>query len=177
MLQCLIELPSLEFNLWDLGDIHYFLGIEVQSTSIGMMLRQHKYTLDILTWASMTSCKPFDTPISTSKVIVLLDFLFSDPTCFCQIISALQYLIFTRPDICYIVNKVCQFMHAPINSHWATIKCILCYLHGTISYSLHITRSSSFALHGFTNADWACSIDDHKFTGGYLVFFGHTPIS
>jgi histone deacetylase 1/2 len=45
------------------------------------------------------------------------------------------------------------------------------------SYGFHITRGSSFALHGFTDADWVGSIDDRKSTGGYLVFFGQTPIS
>jgi hypothetical protein len=45
------------------------------------------------------------------------------------------------------------------------------------SYGFHITQDSSFALHGFTDADWAGSIDDCKSTGGYLVFFGQTPIS
>jgi len=52
------------------------------------------------------------------------------------------------------------------------VKRILRYLQGTTSYGLHITRGSSFALHGFTDADWAGSIDDHKLTDGYLVFFG-----
>jgi len=42
---------------------------------------------------------------------------------------------------------------------------------------LHITRSSSFALHGFTNVDWVSSIDDRKSTKGYLIFFGHISIS
>jgi hypothetical protein len=45
------------------------------------------------------------------------------------------------------------------------------------TYDLHITRSSSFPLHGFTNADWPGSIDDCKSTGGYIVFFGQTPVS
>jgi hypothetical protein len=45
------------------------------------------------------------------------------------------------------------------------------------TYGLHITCSSSFALHGFTDTDWTGSIDDRKSTGGYLVFFGQTPIS
>ena len=45
------------------------------------------------------------------------------------------------------------------------------------SYGFHITRGSSFALHVFTDVDWASSIDDRKSTGGYLVFFGQTPIS
>jgi len=92
-------------------------------------------------------------------------------------VGALQYLTFTRPDICFAVNKVCQFMHAPTDSYWAAVKRILRYLKGTTSYGFHITRGSSFALHGFTDADWAGSIDDRKSTGGYLIFFGQTPIS
>jgi hypothetical protein len=70
-------------------------------------------------------------------------------------------------------------MHAPTDSLWAAVKCILCYLRGTdslwaavkCSYDLYITRSASFALHGFTDANWACSIDDRKSTGGYPFFF------
>ena len=91
--------------------------------------------------------------------------------------GALKYLTFTRPDICFVVNRVCQFMHAPTDSHWAAVKRILRYLKGTTSYGFHITQGSSFALHGFTDADWASSIDDRKSTGGYLVFFGQTLIS
>jgi histone deacetylase 1/2 len=91
--------------------------------------------------------------------------------------SALQYLTFTRPDICFAVNRVCQYMHAPTDSHWVAVKCILCYLKGTTSYGFHITRGTSFALHGFIDADWAGSIDDCKSTGCYLVFFGQTSIS
>jgi hypothetical protein len=63
------------------------------------------------------------------------------------------------------------------DSYWAAIKRILRYLKGTTTHNLHITRSSSFALHGFTNADWACSVDNRKSMGGYLIFFGQTPIS
>jgi len=144
---------------------------------MGLMLRQHKYILDILTRASMLSCKPVDTLISTSTATILPDPLFYDATCFRQIMGALQYLTFTRPDICFAVNRVCQFMHAPTDSHWAAVKRILRYLRRTTSHGLHITRGSSFALHGFTDADWVGSVDDRKSTGGYLVFFGQTPIS
>jgi len=126
----------------------------------------------------MLSCKPVDTHISTSKATILPDPLFSDATtCFRQIMGALQYLTFTRLNICFAVNRVCQFMHAPTNSHWAAVKRILHYLRGTASHGLHITRSSSFALHGFTDADWAGSVEDRKSTGGYLVFSGQTSIS
>ena len=57
------------------------------------------------------------------------------------------------------------------------MKRILRYLRGTASYGLNITRSSSFALHGFTDAYGVGSVEDKKSTSGYLVFFGQTPIS
>jgi hypothetical protein len=72
-----------------------------------LILRQHKYTLDILTKAGKLSCKPVDTLISTSKATILPDPLFYDATRFCQIMGALQYLTFKRPDICFgITNYV-----------------------------------------------------------------------
>jgi len=71
------------------------------------MLSQHKYVLDILCRASMSSCKHVDTPASVSKLDLSSTVLFSDPTRFRQIIGALQYLTFTRLDICYAVNKIC----------------------------------------------------------------------
>jgi hypothetical protein len=82
MLHRLIQLLGFEFKLRDLGAVHYFLGIEVQSTGMGLMLLQHKYILDILTWADMTSCKLVDTPVFTSKVIILPNNLFFNPTWF-----------------------------------------------------------------------------------------------
>jgi hypothetical protein len=68
-------------------------------------------------------------------------------------------------------------MHAPTEDHWATVKHILRYLQASTSYGLHITRDSSLSLHGFTDADWADSIDNRKSTGGYLVYLSFTPIS
>jgi hypothetical protein len=85
---------------------------------MGLVLSQHKYALDILSRAGMSSCKPVDTPTSIFKIDLQSTEMFSDPTCFCQIIDALQYLTFTRPNICYVVNKVCQFMHAPTKNLW-----------------------------------------------------------
>jgi len=132
----------------------------------------------------MSSCKLVDTLASTTKIGLQPSDLYSDPTCYRQIIGALQYLTFTRPNICYAANKVCQFMHFPTESHWAAemkrftiIKRILRYLKGTSSFGLHLTRGSSLSLHGFTDVDWVGSIDDRKSTGSYIVFLGSTPIS
>jgi len=68
-------------------------------------------------------------------------------------------------------------MHAPTESHWAAIKCIICYLKGTSSYGLHLTCGSSLSLHGFTDIDWVGSVDDQKSIDGYIVFLGTAPIS
>jgi len=91
--------------------------------------------------------------------------------------GVLQYLTFTRPDIRFAFNRVCQFMHAPTYSRWIAVKHILRYLKGMTSYGFHITRSSFFNLHDFMDANWAGSIDDHKSMGGHLVFFGQKSIS
>ena len=56
----------------------------------------------------MASCKVVDMPASSSsKLLLTSDTMYSNPTRYRQIVGALQYLIFTRPDIYYAVNKVC----------------------------------------------------------------------
>jgi len=88
-------------------------------------------------------------------------------------ISLLQYQIFALLLIEYV--SLCILLH--IYSHWAIVRHILRYLKGTITNDLHITHSSSFALHGFIDMDWTSNIDDRKSISGYLVFFGQTPNS
>jgi len=82
LIQRLITLLSSEFKLRDLGDAHYFLGIEIAPTSMGLVLNQHKYALDILSHTGMSSFKPVDTPTSVSKIDLQSTKLFSDPTRF-----------------------------------------------------------------------------------------------
>jgi len=104
----LITLLNSEFKIRDLGSMHYFLGIEVTKTATELMFSQHKYTLDIIQRAGMSSCKAVDIPASSSsKILLTSDTQYSDPTRYRQIVGVLQYLTFTRPDICYAVNKVC----------------------------------------------------------------------
>jgi len=99
MVHQLIQLLNSKFKFQDLGIVYYFLGLEVHPTSLSIMLRQDKYILDILHRVGMSSCKPVNTHISTSMVIVVSGCFFFNPTCFRQIIGAHQYLNFTRPDI------------------------------------------------------------------------------
>jgi hypothetical protein len=66
LIQRLITLLSSEFKLRNLGTAHYFLGIKVTPANVGLMLNQHKYALDILSHAGMSSCKPIDTSVFVS---------------------------------------------------------------------------------------------------------------
>ena len=85
----LITLLSAKFKLHDLGHACYFLGTEVAPPSIGLALSQHKYVLDILNCAGITSCKLVDTSSFVSKLDLQSTELFSDTTHFRQIIGAL----------------------------------------------------------------------------------------
>jgi hypothetical protein len=53
-------------------------------------------------------------------------------------VGALQYLTLTRPDICFAVNKVCQFLHAPTTVHWSAVKRILRHIQGSLTIGLKI---------------------------------------
>ncbi|BBH02352.1 hypothetical protein Prudu_012890, partial [Prunus dulcis] len=108
------------FELKDLGKLRYFLGLEVQYHSSGKSLIKK---------AAMDTCKPCNTP-SKPHHQVLEDegILLQDPTPFRSIIGALQYLTFTRPDIAFAVNTVCQFMHTLRDIHFG--------LQGTLHFGI-----------------------------------------
>jgi len=90
LLHKLITLLQTEFKLRDLGSVHFLLGIEVKLTAIGILLSQHKYALDIIQRVHLASCKPVDTPLSTSsKLGIVPSSLHSDPTRYRQIVGAL----------------------------------------------------------------------------------------
>lgn len=77
----------------------------------------------------------------------------ADPTEYRSIVGALQYIILTRPDIAYVVNRVCQFMHAPTNLHMVALKRILRYLRGPLSHGLFFQLSEWLSLVGYADAN------------------------
>jgi hypothetical protein len=93
-----------DFALKDLGHLHYFLGIEVQHINNGIHPSQRKYALDVLHGVGMVNSKPCTTPLCTlGKLRIGSGELFSpeDETRYRSVIGALQYLILTRPDLCF----------------------------------------------------------------------------
>jgi histone deacetylase 1/2 len=178
--QALLRKLHEEFALKDLGDLHYFLGIEVKKVENGIIMTQEKYATDLLKRVNMLSCKPVSTPLSTSEK---LSAYLGDPlgptdiTRYRSIVGALQYLTLTRPDISFSVNKVCQYLHAPTTAHWSAVKRILRYLKNTSSIGLILRRSPSMLVSGFSDADWAGCLDDRRSTGGFAIFLGPNLVS
>ena len=169
-----------EFALKDLGDLHYFLGIEVSKVKDGIVLSQGKYASELLQRVGMTQCKPVSTPLPTSEKLSLYDGEVlgpEDATRYRSIVGALQYLTLTRPDIAFPVNKVCQYLHAPTTVHWAAVKRILRYVKQCMQLGINIHKSASFLVSAFSDADWAGSVDDRKSMGGFAVFLGSNLIS
>ena len=169
-----------EFALTDLGNLHYFLGIEVKKLRDGILLTQEKYTKDLLHRVNMSNCKPMNTPMAVSEKLSIFE---GDPlgpqdtSRYRSIVGALQYLTLTRPDISFAVNKVCQFLHKPTTVHWSAVKRILRYLKFTSGIGLRIHRSLSTLVSAFSDADWAGCSDDRRSTGGFGVFLGSNLIS
>jgi histone deacetylase 1/2 len=114
-----------EFSLKDLGELHYFLRIEVKRTSEGLLLTQQRYAENVIKRANMEKSKAIDTPISTAEKLSLSDGMRLGPidsTKYRSMVGALQYLTLTKLDISFAVNKVCQFLHAPTTVHWSVVK-------------------------------------------------------
>jgi hypothetical protein len=100
----------------DLGLMHYFLGLEVWQRQGEIFLAQGKYTVDVLKRFGMMDCKSMSTPMVTNLKKLHdsdtgLDLV--DPTMYWQLIGSLMYMIHTRPDICYAVIAMSQFMTEP----------------------------------------------------------------
>ncbi|CAL8995682.1 unnamed protein product [Prunus brigantina] len=168
---------TVEFELKDLGDLHYFLGIQISRTNSGLFLSQSKYVQDLLVKTEMTEAKACDTPCLPYHRLLKDDGQpYGNPTLYRSIVGALQYLTFTRPDIAFSVHQVCQFMQTPMVSHFTAVKRILRYLKGTMSFGLRYTRGN-LNLTAFSDADWAGDPNDRRSTTGLVVFLGSNPVS
>jgi hypothetical protein len=176
----LLQKMGNEFALKYLGDLHYFLGIEVNKAKDGIILSQDKYARDLLIRIGMSMCKFVSTLLATGvKLATHIGMLLvpKDAKEYKSIDFALQYLTLTRPDLAFAVNKVCQFLHSPTNEHWSAAKRILRYLKGYTRIGLMIMKNSSLLMTAFSDADWAGCLDDRRSTGGYAVFLGTNLVS
>jgi len=107
-----------KFGIKDLGSLHYFLGLQVQSTSQGIILSQHKFTKDLLRDCGFPIKRTVSTPLPLHCKLspdegVLLD----DPSHYRALVGKLNFLTNTRPDISFAVQTLSQFLQSPRTSH------------------------------------------------------------
>ncbi|XP_068476786.1 uncharacterized mitochondrial protein AtMg00810-like [Phaseolus vulgaris] len=175
----LISTLSSVFALKDLGPLHHFLGIDVSTLQDGSLhLSQRHYVQSLLQRTQMLESHPQPTPMITNlKLPQNVSATFFDPSLFRSTVGALQYVLITRPELTFSVNKVSQFMHSPQEHHWKAVKRILRYLNGTLDHGLLIKHNTNNTIQGFCDSDWASDIDDKKSTTGYCVYFGSNLVS
>ena len=115
----------------------------------------------------MEDCRPMSTPMVTNwKKLLASKRELVDSTLYRQLIGSLMYLVNSRPDLCFVVNILSQFMVDPRSVHWVAAKHVLRYLVGTVDYGLDYRRLYGVSLIGFTDSDWTASVVDWKSTFG-----------
>ncbi|KAJ3699566.1 hypothetical protein LUZ61_003271 [Rhynchospora tenuis] len=166
------------FSIKDLGQLNYFLGIQVIHSPQSMHLNQTQYIHSILEKTNMAGAKPCKSPMEAGlQLSKYSGVTLSDPHMYIMTVGALQYATIIRPDITFAVNKVSQFMSAPTDLHWQAVKRVLRYLKGTIHHGLHLQASPNLCINAYTDADWAGCPDERKSTTGYAVYLGCNLIS
>lgn len=166
------------FQMKDLGQLHYFLGLEVHHQPQGIFLNQHKYIQDLVELAGLRGATPVETPMEINvKYRRDEGELLSDPTLYRQLVGSLIYLTITRPDISYVVHIVSKFMQCPRHFHLSAVKRIIRYILGTPNRGLFFPTGSSLKLQAYSDADWAGCPDTRKSITGWCMFLGDALIS
>ncbi|KAL9811657.1 putative RNA-directed DNA polymerase [Arabidopsis thaliana] len=165
------------FKLRDLGELKYFLGLEIVRSDKGIHISQRKYALDLLDEIGQLGCKPSSIPMDPSMVFAHDsggDFVEVGP--YRRLIGRLMYLNITSPDITFAVNKLAQFSMAPRKAHLQAVYKILQYIKGTIGQGLFYSATSELQLKVYADADYNSCRDSRRSTSGYCMFLGDSLI-
>ncbi|GJX43593.1 ribonuclease H-like domain-containing protein [Tanacetum coccineum] len=177
LLQQILDSLHNEFDMTDPGALNYFIGISVDHNSTGLFLSQRKYALQLLERAHMVHCNPSRTPVDTESKLGPEGIHVQDPTLYRNLAGGLQYLIFTRPNLSYVIQQVCLYMPDLREPYFATLKRIFRYVRGTVDFGLQLYASATTSLVGYTDADWAGCPSTRRSTSGYYVFLGDNLLS
>ena len=175
---------SKRFEMKDLGEVHFCLGIQVIRNREQRTIRisQTKYIEDILKRFGMLECKPIGTPLDVNNRLSKdmspssaqeMEDMKGVP--YQSAVGSLMYaMLGTRPDIAYAVGAVSQYCSNPGRQHWMAVKRIFRYLKGTVNHAIEYKAGG---LIGYSDADWAGSLDDRRSTTGYVFLLAGGSVS
>jgi hypothetical protein len=166
-----------EFQISMMGELTFFLGIQVKQTKQGTFVRQAKYMKDLIKKFNMAELKPVSTPMSsTASLGPDEDSEVVDQREYMSMIGSLLYLTATRPDIQFAVGLRVRFQASPRSSHRTVVQRIFRYLKHTPEFGIWYSASSSLDLVSFSDANFAGRGIDRKSTSNTCHFLGSSLI-
>ncbi|KAH9783348.1 Integrase catalytic domain-containing protein [Citrus sinensis] len=167
-----------EFEMSMMGELKYFLGLQIKQNEEGIFINQAKYVKDLLKRFGYDNGTAKSTPMSTT---IKLDKDEKgkevDIKTYRGMIGSLLYLTASRPDIMFSVCLCARFQSCPKESHMLAVKRIFRYLIGTINLGLWYPRGTHIDLTCYSDADFAGYKVDRKSTSGTCHFLGHSLVS
>ncbi|GJU12010.1 putative ribonuclease H-like domain-containing protein [Tanacetum coccineum] len=172
------KLMHKKFQMSSMGELTFFLGLQVTQKDDGIFISQDKYVDEILKKFGFSTVKTANTPIETSKPL-LKDENAKDVNVhlYRSMIGSLMYLTSLRPDIMFAVCACARFQVTPKFSHLHAMKRIFRYLKGQPKLGLWYPKDSPFVLEAYTDSDYAGASLDRKSTIGGCQFLGRRLIS
>ena len=161
-----------------MGELNYFLGLQIKQLEEGTFVSQTKYCNELLKRFDMANSKVIDTSMPT---VVNMDRDENDKVVdikrYRGMIGSLLYLTASRPDIMFSVCMCARYQSCPKESHLKAFKHILRYLCGTSKYGLWFSKGSDCSLVGYSDSDFAGCKSDRKSTSGTCHFYSNSLVS
>ncbi|GKC61716.1 putative ribonuclease H-like domain-containing protein, partial [Tanacetum coccineum] len=166
------------FQMSSMGELTFFLGLQVKQNKDGIFISQDKYVADMLKKFDLVNVKAAITPMETKLPLTKDEEAFDvDVHLYRSMIGSLMYLTASRPDIMYAVCVCSRFQVTPKTSHLNAVKRIFKYLKGKPNLGLWYPRDSPLDLEAFSDSDYGGSNLDRKSTTGGCQFLGQRLIS
>ena len=168
-----------EFEMKDLGELKYLLGMEVEVLAGEVRLCQQKYVRNVLVKFGMDGASRVKTPMEPGTILEsdVDNVPLPSNVPYREVIGSLNYLMTcTRPDIATSISMVSRFLNSPTRHHWKCVKRILRYLVGTIGFGIRFVRTGSLKVTAYSDADWAGDEFQRKSRTGFVVMIGSGPV-